>query len=62
MGEGGGARRSLGRCVSVDRIAKDFKLKGRLSNEMEAFSLVEDYLLFRFGSKEERDSILYGGP
>lgn len=53
--------KSLGRRVPVDWVARDFKAKGKLSNEVEAFSLVEDHPLFRF-KIVERDSILCRGP
>lgn len=49
---GGDVSEECGPTVLVDWIAKDFKLKDRLLNEVEAFSLVEDYLLLCFGLEE----------
>lgn len=54
--------RSLSRRVPIDWVARDFKIRGKLANEVKAFSLAEDHLLFRFSSEEERDSILRGEP
>ena len=46
----------------MDWITRDFKVRGKLPNEVESFSFVEDHLLFRFKSKEEANIILRGGP
>lgn len=65
MDEGRGERdrvallaRSLGRRVLADWIARDFKTKGKLPNDV----LAEDHLLSHFTTEEERDTILRGGP
>lgn len=46
--------------VPIDWIARNFKVRGKLRNDVES-SLAEDHLLFQFKTVE-RDSILHGGP
>lgn len=53
--------RCLGGRVPVEWVTRDFKVKGKLTGKLEACSLAEDHLLFRFKTEEERDSILRGG-
>lgn len=54
--------RRLGWQVSIDCIARDFKIKRKLPNEVESFSLAKNHTLFQFKSEEERGTILHGGP
>lgn len=62
VGSGGTAGTELGLTSSSRLGARDFRIKDKVQNEVESFSLAEDHLLFRFKSKEEMDTILHGGP
>lgn len=61
MGEVGGAGAELGPTCSHQLDCKELKIKGKLPNKVEAFSLAKNHLLFCF-RLEERDSIIDGDP
>ena len=54
--------RRLGQQVSINWIIRDFKKKGKLLGEVEAFSLAKVHMLFRFKLEANWDATLDGGP
>ncbi|XP_038978395.1 uncharacterized protein LOC120108762 [Phoenix dactylifera] len=54
--------RSLGRPVSVDWVAREFKRVGRLDYNVECFLLMDGFIAVRFAKEENREAALKNGP